>query len=594
MPGTWHALVNQPQFDASTMLLLTDGTVMCQEAGGMGWWKLTPDHTGSYVDGTWSALAPMLHTRLYYGSAVLADGRVIVTGGEYSDAGSETSDAELYDPVTDTWTHIDPPAGWNRIGDGACSLLPDGTYLTGNPDDARTAIWDPTTETWSAGPTMMGPSSEESWVLMPDETVLAPQCVGHPKSEKLVLAAGTWVTAGTLPADLVEAASSEIGPGVLLPDGHAFFVGATGRTALYTPPTIASQAGTWSLGPTFPKDAKGVQLGAKDAPGCLLPNGRVLCAVGPVDGLKDSYLSPTSFFEFDGTTLVRVADPPNSAQVPFAGRMLLLPSGEVLFAAGTADAYAYRPTGTPDDTWRPTITSAPGMVRAGSTYTLHGRQLNGLSQAVGYGDDAMAATNYPLVRLHHLASGRVSYCRTFDHDTMAVATGAAIHSTNFFVPFGVPIGASELCVVANGIASPCVSVNVAPFRWHIPFDDAMFNRLIGSLADGPLWVLGPNGPIPVDPWGPDLARQATTARTQVVKGLRALRALGDRLDVKRMKQVGKVAPAIDEDYAAFLARDGGRAGRGAGNGNGKANGQRARKAAPSATTRRRKAGARSS
>ena len=36
---------------------------------------------------------------------------------------------------------------------------------------------------------------------------------------------------------------------------------------------------------------------------------------------------------------------------------------------------------------------------------------------------------------------------------MAVATGAAIHSTNFFVPFGVPIGASELCVVANGIAS---------------------------------------------------------------------------------------------------------------------------------------------
>ena len=32
MPGTWHALVNQPPFDASTMLLLTDGTVMCQEA----------------------------------------------------------------------------------------------------------------------------------------------------------------------------------------------------------------------------------------------------------------------------------------------------------------------------------------------------------------------------------------------------------------------------------------------------------------------------------------------------------------------------------------------------------------------------------
>lgn len=38
MPGTWTPLVNQPTFPASTMLLLTDGTVMCQdpvvEAGG--------------------------------------------------------------------------------------------------------------------------------------------------------------------------------------------------------------------------------------------------------------------------------------------------------------------------------------------------------------------------------------------------------------------------------------------------------------------------------------------------------------------------------------------------------------------------------
>ena len=63
--------------------------------------------------------------------------------------------------------------------------------------------------------------------------------------------------------------------------------------------------------------------------------------------------------------------------------------------------------------------------------------------------------------------------------------------------------------------------------------------------------------------------------------------------MKRVKQVGKIAPAIDEDYAAFLARDGGRAASDAGNGNGKANGQRARKPASSATARRRKAGARS-
>src|SRR5207244_3825014 len=178
---------------------------------------------------------------------------------------------------------------------------------------------------------------------------------------------------------------------------RAFYVGATGNTALYTPPTIANQPGSWAAGPTFPTDAGGMQLGAKDAAGCLLPNGNVLCAVGPVDGQAASFLSPTLFFEFDGGGLVRVPDPPNAGTEPFVGRMLLLPTGQVLFAAGSPEMYAYHPNGGPDFAWRPSITSCPTSLRQGGSYTLHGRQLNGLSQAVGYGDDAMAATNYPLV-----------------------------------------------------------------------------------------------------------------------------------------------------------------------------------------------------
>ena len=34
MPGSWKPLKNQPNFGASTMLLLTDGTVMVQEEAG--------------------------------------------------------------------------------------------------------------------------------------------------------------------------------------------------------------------------------------------------------------------------------------------------------------------------------------------------------------------------------------------------------------------------------------------------------------------------------------------------------------------------------------------------------------------------------
>jgi hypothetical protein len=237
-------------------------------------------------------------------------------------------------------------------------------------------------------------------------------------------------------------------------------------------PPIANQPGTWANGPTFPPQALNQVLGAKDAPGCLLPNGNVLCVAGPVDGVSGDYLSPTYFFEFDPVagTLAAVTAPANSGGPPFVGRMLLLPTGQVLFANGSKYVAVYTPSGGPDPTWAPQITSCPTTLRPGWTYTLHGRQLNGLSQAVSYGDDAAAATNYPLVRL--VQAGHTYYCRTHDHSSMGVATGSIIHTTQFTVPSGVPVGSYQLCVVANGISSSCLTVNVSTkifkeLKWEI-------------------------------------------------------------------------------------------------------------------------------
>src|SRR6266481_3489139 len=409
MPGTWKPLDNQPTFQASTMLLLTDGTVMCQQSGGVNWYRLTPDANGDYTKGTWSALAPMINTRLYYASVVLRDGRVIVGGGEYSDAGSETNKCEMYDPLADAWSAVAPPTGWTNVGDAACALLPDGRLLVGYYTGTKTAIYDPVANSWLAGPNKGDSASEETWTLLSDQTVLTVQCSNTPHAEKYVAA--------------------------------------------------ANQAGTWATGPTFP-NINGNTIGAKDAPGCLMPNGKVLFVGGPVDGQSGSYLPPTYFFEFDGSTMYRVPDPPNSTGIPYQGRMMMMPTGQVLFAAETNAIYCYTPDGGPDNAWRPSITSAPSIIRGGNSYTLSGRQLNGLSQTVGYGDDSAAATNYPLVRVRHLASGRVTYCRTFDHSTMGVATGTAVHSTNFRVPSGIPTGPSEICVVANGISSACLFVDV--------------------------------------------------------------------------------------------------------------------------------------
>jgi len=544
MPGTWKPLDNQPTFQASTMLLLTDGTVMCQQSGGVNWYRLTPDAYGDYTKGTWSPLAPMINTRLYYASAVLRDGRVIVGGGEYSNAGSETNKCEMYDPLADAWAALAPPAGWTNMGDAACALLPDGRLLVGYYNGTKTAIYDPVTNSWSAGPNKGDSASEETWTLLPDQTVLTVQCSNTPHAEKYLAAANQWVAAGTLPVNLVETSSLEIGPAFLLPDGRAFCVGATNRTAIYTPPPIANQAGTWATGPTFP-NINGQTIGAKDAPGCLMPNGKVLFVGGPVDGQSGSYLPPTSFFEFDGSTMYRVPDPPNSTEIPYQGRMMMLPTGQVLFAAETNAIYCYTPDGGPDNAWRPSITSVPSIIRGGNSYTLSGRQLNGLSQTVGYGDDSAAATNYPLVRVRHLASGRVTYCRTFDHSTIGVATGTTVHSTNFHVPDGIPTGPSEICLVANGISSACLCVDVHP-RFEIdPNLYAIWAWLIGSLADGPLWVWGPNGPVPVDPWGPKYAKATQRARASMLKAMRELQSLGEKVVRQRTKISGAVPPAVD-------------------------------------------------
>ena len=84
--ASWTPLTNPaPSGSVGTMMLLTDGTVFALDGDdSRTWLKLTPDVHGSYVNGTWTALAPMSFTRLYFASNVLQDGRVWVLGGEYS------------------------------------------------------------------------------------------------------------------------------------------------------------------------------------------------------------------------------------------------------------------------------------------------------------------------------------------------------------------------------------------------------------------------------------------------------------------------------------------------------------------------------
>lgn len=459
---SWRPLHNQPRFSSpGTALLLTDGTVMVQDSDASDWWRLTPNANGSYLNGAWSQLAslPKGYGPLYYASAVLADGRVIVEGGEYNLGNQqvETNLGAIYDPVTDEWTAVSPPRGWTDIGDAPSVVLPNGKFMIGHIDDTRDALLDPNTMTWTLEPGTgkKDRNAEEGWTLLPDGTVLTVDALSAPGAEKYVPSQVKWISAANTVVRLEDPSSQEIGPAVLRPDGTVFATGANGQgaghTSVYHPPADRNKPGHWVPGPDFPG-----KLDIADGPAALLPDGNVLCQASP--GI---FHPPSHFFEFDGTNLKAVPAPPNAPNDPsFAGRMLVLPTGQVLFTDGSTDVEIYTPTGNANRAWAPTISSVPTQLTRGQTYAASGTQFNGLSQAVAYGDDAQAATNYPLVRLKNDTTGHVFYARTHDHSTMAVATKNTTVSTNFDVPANMETGTGKLVVVANGIASDPVAVTV--------------------------------------------------------------------------------------------------------------------------------------
>jgi hypothetical protein len=194
----------------------------------------------------------------------------------------------------------------------------------------------------------------------------------------------------------------------------------------------------------------------------VLPDGNVLVMASP-----GTYQTPAHFFEFNGTTLTQVTDAPNSTVLSsYYGRMVVLPTGQILFDDGIGDLDVYTSTGLPQPSWRPQVTKVATTANvptttlaAGQTYVVTGTQLGGLTQASGYGDDYQSATNYPLVRITNTATGHVFYTRTSGMTSMSVTPGAA-SSAHFTLPAGIALGASTLSVVANGIPSQTVSVNV--------------------------------------------------------------------------------------------------------------------------------------
>jgi WD40 repeat protein len=211
--------------------LLLDGRVLV--TGGYRFGGLATTLLFDSISGIWNGSGPMTEGRAGHTATLLRDGRVLVVGGTHTEgSGLGLATAELYDPVSGTWSATGPMQV-GRVGHTA-TLLPDGSVLVaGGSTNAgslrRSAeLYDPVSGTWSAAASMGEDRYFHTATLLPDGRVLVTGGGSLVRSAELYdPISGTWApTAGMGEARQYHTAT-------LLSDGTVLVAGGARGVAEY-------------------------------------------------------------------------------------------------------------------------------------------------------------------------------------------------------------------------------------------------------------------------------------------------------------------------------------------------------------------------
>ncbi|XXX77101.1 kelch repeat-containing protein [Sorangium sp. So ce134] len=176
--NTWAltARMNIPRY-LHVATALQSGAVLV--TGGYGWPGSlddveTPlDRAELYepVSGTWTLTARTLSPRIGHSATLLPDGKVLVAGGLYTDPGEV---AEVFDPVSNTWTPTGPMSAPRVLH--TATLLPSGKVLVAGGTDGMSGksaeVYDPATNSWAPVAPMIEGHQAHSATLLPTGQVL--------------------------------------------------------------------------------------------------------------------------------------------------------------------------------------------------------------------------------------------------------------------------------------------------------------------------------------------------------------------------------------------------------------------------------------
>jgi len=250
-PGTerWEDAAPPPELaDQASLTGLSDGNVLL--AGGTVASVATRSVARFSPETGWSVAAPLLHARAGQRATLLADGRVLVTGG------ASQLEPELYDPVTDAWTLL--PATPETGAPHTATPLLDGRVLIVSGNTAK--LFDPASLQFLGAPAPLASRTGHTATRLQDGRVLLVGG-GSATSELFVPGPDTFTASGDLAAARSDSAA------VLLPGGEVLVTGGT-TAELWHPGT-----GGWTAAGTL-----AIQRTGHGA--LLLRNGKVLLMGG--------------------------------------------------------------------------------------------------------------------------------------------------------------------------------------------------------------------------------------------------------------------------------------------------------------------------
>ena len=360
----------------------------------------------------------------------------VATGGSY---------AETYNPATGLWSSISPSDGTANgtipqlsspaLGHelGPVLRLQDGRMFVIGATQ-HTALYNPSTNTWAAGPDIMGSLNGNPSPFGADDAPAAILPNGH-----VIIAA-------------------DAGPSGFTSSGNI----TTGSKIITNIPSTAILQVYWSvIGTGIPN---GSYITSVDSPSQVHISANATATIsGDPIAWGGIFSPPTQLFDFNpATNAINPVSPANpDSNLPFEPayptRMLVLPTGQVLFSDSTAQAWIYTPDGIPNPALRPVVNGV--TYNGGGIFTLTGKQLNGQSAGAAYGDDDQMDSNYPIIRMVN-AAGNVFYARTTNWSSVGVDGGTTPETVNFTLNPLLPPGNYSLIVGGAGISSFPVAINI--------------------------------------------------------------------------------------------------------------------------------------